>query len=584
MLKHPLPLVMLIVAALYAAALDHGMPHRFVPDDSAVKAALGIAQRMKEEGPLVERLVPPSGTYTTYPYLLPYAHLGAIGARFAVGRVTGEWGSANQFADVLYDDASLAWLPARIVNALLGLLLPLAVYRAARELRQGRGTAGLAALFAGTSLLVVQYAHTSRPWVPMVAFGAAALALSLRLRRKRTVGAGVAAWSAAALAASCHPLGLLSFGYPLVGTLCAARRSLGAWFVGPLVAVVLTAGVGYPYALVYGEDAGAGSISEESGGAASDGIQIGGQAFDPTWFEGGRLADVGASWFGYEPALLLLGLVGLFALARSAGDATRQAWWLVVVPTLGFAATFLLYEGTHVRYLMPTTAGLALGAGALAARLWGQGGWRRIVVAALVVLPLAQAARFDQLLMQTDTRVEAAREVVALTQPDDVIAVDHHGSYYAPPLRPSGASLAPLESAVDLTGRERRWLDWHRAEVADPPDARAIVPITRFYVFDSYYPTDYVLGTRERAFADVLDDWDVTVYVQVDRMPDDARRQPITDEMARRGTLIYALSPTDVSPPGEAALPTDMAFALTDLWTYTRPGPWIRVWRLGDAR
>ena len=103
-MRRPLALVLVIVAALYAAALDHGMPHRFVPDDSAVKAALGIAQRMKEDGPLVERLVPPSGTYTTYPYLLPYAHLGAIGVRYVAGRATGEWGSANQFADVLYDE------------------------------------------------------------------------------------------------------------------------------------------------------------------------------------------------------------------------------------------------------------------------------------------------------------------------------------------------------------------------------------------------------------------------------------------------------------------------------------------------
>lgn len=583
-MKHPLPLVLVVVAALYGIALQHGMPHRFVPDDSAVKAALGIAQRMKEEGPLVERLVPPSGTYTTYPYLLPYMHLGAIGTRYVVGRATGEWGSANQFADLLYDDASLAWLPARIVNALLGLLLPWAVYRAARELRRGRGTAALCALFAGSALLVVQYAHTSRPWVPTVAFGAVALAASLRLRRRRTVGASVYAWGAAALAASCHPLGLLSFGYPLVGTLCAPKRSVAAWLVGPLVGVALCVGVGYPYSVVYGEDAGAGSISAASGGAASDGIQIGGQAFDPTWFSGGRLVEVGGSWFGYEPALLLLGIAGLFALARGAGDARRQAWWLVVVPTLGFAVAFLLYEGSHVRYLMPTTAGLALGAGVTCARLWDAGGARRIVAALLVALPLVQALRFDQLLLRTDTRVLAADAVVDLTDPDDVLAVDHHGSYYAPPLRPTGASLPPLVSAVPLTGRERRWLAWHEADVDDPHEARAIVPITRFYVFDSYYPTDYVLGTRERAFADVLDDWGVTVYVQVDRLPDDARRQPITDETARRGALVYEVSPTGETPPHEAALPTDMGFALADLWRYERPGPWVRVWRLGEER
>jgi hypothetical protein len=55
--------------------------------------------------------------------------------------------------------------------------------------------------------------------------------------------------------------------------------------------------------------------------------------------------------------------------------------------------------------------------------------------------------------------------------------------------------------------------------------------------------------------------------------------------VAAHGTLALELSPTGRTPPREAALPTEMSFALRDLWTYQRPGPWVRVWRLhGDGR
>ena len=71
--------------------------------------------------------------------------------------------------------------------------------------------------------------------------------------------------------------------------------------------------------------------------------------------------------------------------------------------------------------------------------------------------------------------------------------------------------------------------------------------------------------------------------LQVDRLPDEARRAPITQLMAERGELVSELSPTGHSAPSVAELPTDMQFALTQLWTYERPGPWVRLWRLSAA-
>jgi hypothetical protein len=105
------------------------------------------------------------------------------------------------------------------------------------------------------------------------------------------------------------------------------------------------------------------------------------------------------------------------------------------------------------------------------------------------------------------------------------------------------------------------------------------VPISRFWKYDSYYPTDYVAGPGPLEFGDFLRAWHVAVYVQVDRQPDEQRRAPVTAWNAAHGELVYELSPTGHSPPSEAALPTDMAFPLVQLWRYERPGPWIRAWR-----
>ncbi len=117
--------------------------------------------------------------------------------------------------------------------------------------------------------------------------------------------------------------------------------------------------------------------------------------------------------------------------------------------------------------------------------------------------------------------------------------------------------------------------------LAVPPAARDVLPIGRFWKYDSYYPTDYTGGEGPpRELGDFLDAGRVAYFVQVDRQPDEQRRLPVTQLMAARARLDYELSPTGKSPPSEAALPTDMAFALTQVWRTERPGPWIRCWRL----
>jgi len=105
--------------------------------------------------------------------------------------------------------------------------------------------------------------------------------------------------------------------------------------------------------------------------------------------------------------------------------------------------------------------------------------------------------------------------------------------------------------------------------------------VGRFWKFDSYYPQDYELGEQPKELSDWMDEWGIRSYVQSDRLPDPERRRPVTELTARRGRLVYALSPaTDGGVPREALLPAEMLFPLTELWGTRQPGPLIRCWRI----
>jgi hypothetical protein len=570
----PLRAVMLLVAALLVVSIDHGLPQRYVPDDHAVTCALGIARDFgNPELSRLAALVPPAGQYTTYPYLLPYAYLAAVGATYAGGRLTGAWHGAGEFGERVFEDPTIAWLPARLVVVLLTLLLPWATARAARELGAGRGEAALAALLAGSALLVVQSAHTTRPWAPLAAFVALTLAASLRLARSRRARDVLLASGAAALAASTHPVGVLAFGLPVLACLLW-RPGVARAAPGVAAGVALTLLVGYPHYLVYRQDTGRGAIAGQLGNDGA--VELGGQAFDLGAFGAERLPEMLAAWVGYEPVLLLCGLAGLLMLRRRVPD---RRVWLVLAPVGVLALLFLPYDGTHVRYLMPATTFLALGAARMLAAMAARGGAARAAAMLLLALPLVQAARLDQLLGCADTRDQAARSLPAVLPPDARVAVDGYG----PPLEPTAASVTAIGAHVWTTRTERRRADLAAAGLPDPQQARFLVPVGRFWRFDSYYATDFLDG-EPTELGNWMDAWDITHYVQVDRLPDEARRQPVTDLTAARGTLLVEFSPTGSSPPGEAALPTEMAFPLAQLWRAERPGPWIRCWRLGASR
>lgn len=605
-MKHPLRAVLAVVALLLLLSLDHGLPHRYLPDDTTVRCALGIAQDLTSgEVPLLEALFPPGNRYTTYPMLLPYLDLAALGGRFAVGLALGDWSGPGSFKAAVFEDPGVAWFPARLVAALLALLVPWGLYRACRELGRPKGEAALAGLLGGTSLLLVQYAHTSRPWAPMLGLAALSLALTLRLLRKRTPRSVLAAWVAGALPGAAFQVGLLFLPMPAVGTLILVartppdhrRQALLTALRGLAAGTVVLCLLGYPHLLIHSGE----TAADGMGGAAArepvaeEVVGLGGQELAVTAFSTARIADVSRQWFGYEPVLLVCGGLGLVLLLGWRRRA--ETGLLIVAPALCFAALFLFYDGTHVRYLMPATMLLAPGAAALLVALARRGGVGRALAVALLTVPLVQAVRLDQLLGREDTRTVAARELLSVIGEDERVALDGMGSRYGPPLLAHPAALAEqLADGCWLNRTEQRILEGG----SPPPGARHLLAPARCWRFDSYYASDFLYdGLSEEqhrqagrrtaadgrpiqpvAFADWLVAKDIDVFVQVDRVPDAARRQPVTDVTDARGTLVWELSPSGAPDPVEATLPTDLDFALTSLWRLERPGPWIRAWRL----
>jgi hypothetical protein len=89
------------------------------------------------------------------------------------------------------------------------------------------------------------------------------------------------------------------------------------------------------------------------------------------------------SFFGYDPVLVLLGVVGLAICARS------KPWRPLAIFTLVYGAIFLVYPADHVRYLLPLTVLLALFAGVVAERA-STSRWGTIVVGTLCAFALVR--------------------------------------------------------------------------------------------------------------------------------------------------------------------------------------------------
>lgn len=564
--------------------IQHGLPRNYVPDTHLVRNALGMA---RDANP-----VPRVGEYSTYPYLLSYALLPVYAAQYALGRARGEWGGAQEFGFRLLEEPQRAHLPARWLVALIASLAPWIVLRGGRAMGLGRG-AWVAAYLVATGLLHLQFSVQERPWAPLVTFLALAAWPAARHVESGRQNDLLFSGLAAALAFSCHQAGVLGLAIPGVAWLLGPvgwrghelRRRLASGVLCVLVFALLSLAVGHPYYVVHGwverADVAAGDA------LGSNAVTIGGQAWIPT-FRPETFVKLGSAFAGYDPVLLALGIAGLpFVLAR-------RAALPAVLFALGWAALFLFGQGDHTRYLLPLSVLLAWPAGRVAELCWRRPVARAVLLAALVV-PLVQALRLGWVLRQEDTRSLAATRLAEVA-PGAPIAVDVHG----PELSLDRESLERLARWRELGARERHRLRYFSEWNAVPPDGPGFdaLPLEAIFAYDrresrSWVEPEHVdeLGSDPN---EVLRRLGRELLLVVDRTPDDGRPPILLDPAAPaegpkmppvrvERPPVFTVHPA--GPDGRArfaGLPTELTFALTQIWQVERPGPELELYRLPE--
>jgi hypothetical protein len=565
----PRPAALLLVALallLRLAPIDHGMPRTYVPDTHMVRNALGM---LKDKD-----LAPPVNRYSSYPYLVPYLLIPIYGAEYAVGRAVGAWQGPGEFGEAVVADARLSAMPARALMALCGALTALALLYAARRAELGAG-AWVAAWLSATCLLNVQFSTMERPWAAMVCAGAFALWAAVVHEREGRLGSLLAAGAAAGLAFAAHQIGAVFLALCGFAWACAPTRWSGDALERRLVHGTLCVTVfavvglvcGHVYYLVHG------GVAQEAvvgGERAAEDFSIGGQALR-LGLSPATLKSLAHSLIGYDPVLVVLGLVGVPMLFARRG--TRAAGAFTV---LG-AVFFLGLLTDHVRYLLPLSLMLAFAGGVAAERLFaGLGG--SVIAVLLCAVPLLQALRLDWVLVRTDTRALAEGRLARLPA-GTVVAIDHYGP--TPDL--SAGALERVAGVRELRTRELA----RAARLAAGEPGESVPGVDAIAVEELFGPDldtgEY--GVLERAAhlgatpREVLQRLGVTHVLLAWR--DTGERRPL-EEIATGGRLTWVISPSgEGEVPGEAWLPTEMEFPATALWQVERPGPLLRLYELG---
>lgn len=592
----PRPLVVLILLVimpmvLRLAPIDHGMPRNYVADTHFVRNALGMA---RDRNP-----VPPVGRYSTYPNLLPYMLLPVFAVEYGVGRAMGEWGSAQEFGHRLMEEPELAHLPARIFVALLASLAPLFVFLTARTLGM-RGGAWVAGYLVATGLLHLHFSVQERPWAPVCTF----IALSAWPAARFVVTGGgrylVLSGLAAGLAFASHQAGLLALGLPGLAWLLGPVNWWGAQLLERIKAGFKCVGLfavtalvlGYPYLILHGGQVEDAVVNQ--GQVAGQDVAIGGLGFvlAMRWESTVKLAS---ALFGYDPLLVVLGLLGLPLMLR------HRVGWPFALFTLFWAFFFLTNQADHIRYLLPLSVLLALPAGLAAERVLRTGGLTSLGLSFLLVFPLVQSLRLVKVMQQDDTRA-LAEAYLSAHQADKRLAIDVQG----PRLPLDGPALERLARHRELAGRERHRLLYFDAGVS-PPGGAGFDALPLEAVFD-YNPRDWSSWVEDEEIDALTEDPNealrllgMDLLLTVDRTPNDGRLALLLDDgeaapdadgnPGRKMPPVRTLgAPLITFHPGrggsaslDANLPGALTFPLTQLWSLERPGPRLDLYELPAA-
>jgi hypothetical protein len=584
----------LVAAILRLWPIDHGFPDNHVPDATVHKTALRMAES-RDLIPVIEG---------GYPNLLPYTLLPIYAGHYVKGRVTGEWAGSGEYAMAMKREPWRTNRIARVVLALLASLAPIFVVLGLRASGIGRG-AWVGGVMLATCLLHLHLSTQERPWAPMIT-GFALTAWAAAVHAKSGGGrALILAGVAAALTASTHQAGLVApvlvaFAWlvsPLGWKAQDLRHRLRMGFSSAICFLALAISIGYPAYVRHGKPPETANLgSEYTQGVSS--VMIGGQAMTFE-LDLGAFRHLTTALFGYDPILVILGLLGLVAGMR------RRATRPVVLFGLFWALVFLTNPKDHVRYLLPLDLVLCWTAGIAVDRFFDSG-VRRKMACALVLLTFLPALRLGYVLRQEDTRSIARWSLPALPLGGTTV-IDVRGP--EPLMNKKALSRLAKERGELTLSAAQRYADLMTDD--EEPLFKTDMdwfPIDLWYEFNPRYGSSWPRPRTIERWGDaadnpsvVLRDLGVEVVILTDATPGDGIASALVNEVApsqvpgpdlihyhaggprtrlkplRSYGVIQSFLPDENGTAARAQLPLEMDFGWIDIWSVDRPGPAIHL-------
>ncbi len=556
-LRDPILLGIVAVAvALRAAAITHGLPEVYNPDETAImNRALALG----------------SGDLNPHNFLYPslyfYVLAATTGLWMLVSMAFGLVPSMAAFEAAFWRDPTQVYVAARLLSVLAGTAAVAVVYRLARTFWDRQAGLAAAALMA-VAYVPVRDAHFVKHDVPLTLLVLLTAAAAVRVWRRPGTGAAVAAGALAGVSAACQYYGALALAPVVVADILQAgslARSLGRariWFAVAIAAATFV--VCSPYVVL--DYATAWRDISQNRAIIVDRAREAFGTFGSARVQLRLLAELGAGWPWLAAAAA--GAVLLWNRSRQAcllWAAFPISFALLIANTWPFART------ANPLYPFLAVAG-GIGLSALADRLPRPALALAAVTALAAAFPATLSARLDWLLAQPDTRTTARHWVEGRVPASSTVLIDP----YSVPLVPDRSHLVDTLRrngvAPAAAGRQVRMLL-----------SREPYPAPAYRVFylgqnevdrERRYLAPDAFGPSASADRTVCLDY----LILKSRAPTgDHELAPLA---ARRATLVHRESPFRASTPGAAAFLPD--FDVRPGWSMVRPGPHLEIWRATD--
>lgn len=168
--KHLLLLIVILGFGLRAINLTVGFPILYISNDEAIYH-LSALNMIANKTPFTIGNYGPLGAYLQIPFLL---------LAFFIFLITGKVENVSDFELLIVTHEGYFLFIPRLISALFGTLVIIAVYLLSKELFKRRDVAIFSALFAAISFNLVHISHLARAWSPAIFFSMIAVLFAVR--------------------------------------------------------------------------------------------------------------------------------------------------------------------------------------------------------------------------------------------------------------------------------------------------------------------------------------------------------------------------------------------------------------------